>query len=507
MTHEKISPRLLFALNSFRAHGESVLLKRIRTVGIVPALGRPKATRTVIFIHCHENADLGDLAALGVELNQPRGKVRTAILPLDAVEKVADHPAVQRVMASHTLRPLMDVALPALHVPAFRQSNSLSGKNVVIGTVDTGIDSNHPAFAGRILRIWDQTLSGPGVAEGGYGAELTGSLLSVSEDDEGHGTHVAGIAASGDAKYTGVAPDAVLVAVKTDFNTAHIADGVRYIFRIAKEMNLPAVVNLSLGGHSDAHDGTDSLSQLIDSESGPGRIVCCAAGNEGNDNIHAKRNLKPGQSLTMRFVVGSAQVDEVFLNGWYSGGAALEVSIRTPGGFTIPYQPVITSGSPARQYSLPDALLNIATPGPDPDNSDHNVLVSLDGPGRGFVRNGIWQLRLKNTSNKATDVHFWSMDDHEPTATVFTGRASTTPPKWDRQGPPHVRSQLPLSRRARVGPISTATWRPWLSRTTTFPTSAAKARCVMGRASPMSRRPAPSSFPAFRPGLPPRGHG
>jgi hypothetical protein len=61
-------------------------------------------------------------------------------------------------------------------------------------------------------------------------------------------------------------PEANFVMVKTDFMDAHIADAIRYIFCIASELNRPAVVNLSLGGHADAHDGTDSLSQIIDGE-------------------------------------------------------------------------------------------------------------------------------------------------------------------------------------------------------------------------------------------------
>jgi subtilisin family serine protease len=124
----------------------------------------------------------------------------------------------------------MDVAPGKVHLPAFRNASGLSGSGVVIGVVDSGIDPNHPAFAGRILRIWDQTLPGPGVPEGGYGAELTGTLLTVSRDNHGHGTHVAGIAAGAHPIFGGVAPGAELVIVKSDLQDAHIADGIRYIF-------------------------------------------------------------------------------------------------------------------------------------------------------------------------------------------------------------------------------------------------------------------------------------
>lgn len=179
-------------------------------------------------------------------------------------------------------------------IPQFRTAEGLSGTNVIVGIVDTGIDPIHPAFAGRILHIWDQTLPGPGVPEGGYGIEVTGATLTASRDTVGHGTHVAGIAAGADPGFGGIAPAARLLIVKTDLQDAHIADGIRYIFRVAGQMGCPAVVNLSLGGHADAHDGSDSLSQIIDQETGPGRIVCCAAGNEGDDNIHAQATVPAG---------------------------------------------------------------------------------------------------------------------------------------------------------------------------------------------------------------------
>jgi hypothetical protein len=137
------------------------------------------------------------------------------------------------------------------------------------------------------------------------------------------------------------------------------------------------VANLSLGGHADAHDGSDSLSQIIDSESGAGRIVCCAAGNEGNDNIHGQITVPPGKLRTMRFSVPARGVGIAWLNGWYPGNSTLEISLRSPGGFVTPFQGVISDDNPAKTYSLPDARVQIVTPGPDPANGDHNFLCKF----------------------------------------------------------------------------------------------------------------------------------
>ena len=422
MKPEKIAPGLIVALEDYQQEGRAGLTRHLRSLGVISAEDSPKPPRAVVFIHCDEQARLDHLAQHGVRVNQHMGRVRTAFLPLDSIELLSDDPAVQRIVPSRYLRLLMDVAPGKVRLPAFRSSSGLSGKGVILGVVDSGIDPNHAGFVGRILRIWDQTLSGPGVPEGGYGAELTGTLLTVSRDNHGHGTHVAGIAAGAHSTFGGVAPGAELVIVKSDLQDAHIADGIRYIFRVARDLGRPAVVNLSLGGHGDAHDGSDSLSQIIDSESGAGQIVCCAAGNEGNDNIHAQVAVPAGATRTIRFRVPASMIGVAWLNGWYPGATFFEVSVRIPGGFVTPFQGVISAGSPVRTYSLPDARIDVVTPGPDPANGDHNFFVRILGASQGLaVKGGVWRLRVRNISATGGRLDVWTLDDQQSPEVVFSG--------------------------------------------------------------------------------------
>ena len=430
MKHEKVSPGLLTAWDAFQSEGRSGLIPHTQVMGLFSAEESPKPPRTVVFLHCAPDARLDHLDQYGVRVNQDAGGVRTAFLPLEALDAISEDPSVDRIVESRYLRLLMDVAPGAVKLPAFLTGTGagLTGAGVVIGTVDTGIDPNHPEFVGRILRIWDQTLPGPGVPEGTYGAELTGPLLTVSRDTEGHGTHVAGIAAGAHGVYGGVAPGAQLVIVKSDLQDAHIADGIRYIFRVAHDLGRPAVVNLSLGGHWDAHDGTDSLSQIVDAESGQGRIVCCAAGNEGNDNIHAQTVMPANTSRTVRFRVPASSAGNatrsVVLNGWYPGNDHMEVSIASPGGFFTPYQAVIAAGQPLRIYNLPDARVRVITPGPDPANGDHNFLMQISAAGGSSapVTAGIWKLRLRTASIPGGGrVNVWCIDDGQRLDAIFTG--------------------------------------------------------------------------------------
>jgi subtilisin family serine protease len=429
MQYEKIAPGLMVAWEDYQNKGSDGLVPHMRSLGLISEKSSPKPPRAVVFLRCDEQAELEHLAAQRIRVNQSTGNVRTAFLPLESLAALSEDPAVERIIPSRYLRPLMDVASRKVHVPEFRLKTDLSGKGVIIGIIDSGIDPKHPTFKGRLLRIWDQTLRGPGVEEGDYGAEFTGDLMQVSRDDHGHGTHVAGIAAGADATFGGVAPGADLIVVKTSFQEAHIADGIRYIFRIASELGRPAVVNLSLGGHGDAHDGSDSLSQIIDAESGPGRIVCCAAGNEGNDNIHAQIAVPQGGTRTILFHIptsyGEDAISFAALNGWYSSRDKFEIAVRSPGGFQTPYQEIIASGQAVRVHELQEGRVRMTTPGPNPENGDHNFLIEIlplqASPQP--VTPGTWRLRLRGVEVHHGQVDVWALDNSEHLNVLFVGRS------------------------------------------------------------------------------------
>jgi len=427
MRYEKLSPALAAAVDDYERAGRPGLGAHRRSMALVTAEAAVKPARVVVFLHTAAEADLDHLHDLGVEVNDASGTVRTAIVPMERLDALSEDPAIHRIVPSRPLKPLLDVATGVVNVPAFRTRTGLTGKGVVVGVVDSGVEVTHDSFSGRIARLWDQTLHGRGVPEGRYGAELKGSTLEQSRDTDGHGTHVAGIAAGADDEFGGVAPGATLVVVKTDMQTAHVVDGVRYVFRVASELGLPAVVNLSLGGQDDSHDGTDSVSMALDHASGPGRIVCCAAGNDGNENIHAQVALRKGGTRTVACSVGSPVAGDPPLvasfTGWYAGSDELAVAVVSPSDRQTPFQPVLGSGSPVRSYTLAEGTVRVVTPGPDPANGDHNFVVQIQpvapAPGAPAPRGG-WRLRLKGTKVQDGTVHLWSVDG---LAAHFTGAA------------------------------------------------------------------------------------
>lgn len=179
-----------------------------------------------------------------------------------------------------------------------------TGKDVIVGFVDQGIDYNHPDFIApngqsRVLYYWDHTLPFHALRTPlpyGYGQvwnnqEIQNGICTSMEESTAHGTSVAGVATSNalaNGREKGMAPEANIIMIETNFSlpnwTLTVADACDFIFKKADSLGVPAVVNLSVGSYLGSHDGDDPASELMETllDEKPGRIIVCAAGNAGS---------------------------------------------------------------------------------------------------------------------------------------------------------------------------------------------------------------------------------
>lgn len=180
--------------------------------------------------------------------------------------------------------------------------SSYTGKGVVLGYVDTGMDFNHGDFIDsngntRVIRYWDQQAVFDPIrtpVKYGYGQVFDSSDINFGPQPDysgsGHGSTVSGTGSGNglaNGLNKGVAPQTSIIMVRTNFNlpnwTLTVAESIDYIFAVADSLGLPAVVNVSAGDYLGSHDGNDPAALYIDSllNQHPGRIVVCAAGNSG----------------------------------------------------------------------------------------------------------------------------------------------------------------------------------------------------------------------------------
>ena len=159
--------------------------------------------------------------------------------------------------------------------------NYYSGWGVTVAVIDTGIDTDHPEFAGRISE-YSYNASEDKIVKDYQNAD--GSLdWSLVEDEQGHGTAVAGtIAAAMDGKGTvGIAPDVEILVIKAEcdesgnfLRSSDLVFGLYYA--IERDVD---VVNMSFGGSENIY--TDAARLGRDSDI----IMVAAAGNYGTASL------------------------------------------------------------------------------------------------------------------------------------------------------------------------------------------------------------------------------
>jgi len=291
--------------------------------------------------------------------------------------------------------PTLDQSVPAIGADVVHSELPGDlGKDVIVATVDTGIDYAHLDFrydsdgdgfeeSSRILAILDQTA---GLFDTEYSRTQIESDLAngfgPSEglvrqaDTDGHGTHVMSIAAGDGSSsvegFVGVAPQAWLVAVKTTFFTSDIIQAVDYIFDLADALGMPAVVNLSLGGHEGPHDGTSLFEEGLDQlTQGSGHIIVVSAGNEGDQAIHTSGTLLGGYTT----VIVDPNDWETELSIWYPGGSQFTVAVTPPSGspLIVPYG--VDSG--IIHTASGSVRIDNASLGQNPNNGDNEAFIRL----------------------------------------------------------------------------------------------------------------------------------
>jgi thermitase len=142
------------------------------------------------------------------------------------------------------------------------------GSSAVIAVVDSGVDYNHPDLAGKVIQGYD------------YHNNDADPM-----DDNGHGTHVAGIAAAVTNNSLGMAGlswGSPILAIK-----AVGSDGVGYTFNIAYGITYAAdngakVINLSLGGPTSS----STMKSAIDYALARDITVVASIGNDGNSTVN-----------------------------------------------------------------------------------------------------------------------------------------------------------------------------------------------------------------------------
>jgi serine protease AprX len=165
---------------------------------------------------------------------------------------------------------MMDIAGKSMNVDKAWEAG-YKGKGTTICIIDTGI-AQHADMKDRIIGFKDFV-----------------NKKEAAYDDQGHGTHCAGIAAgdgkSSEGKYSGVAPEASLVGVKV-LNAngsgafSDVISGIQWAVENKDKFGIN-VISMSLGGYASQSYKDDPVAQAVEAAVEKGIITCVAAGNSG----------------------------------------------------------------------------------------------------------------------------------------------------------------------------------------------------------------------------------
>lgn len=253
---------------------------------------------------------------------------------------------VQEVSESVSDTPVESVRVSGVRRLRERLGENLTGRGVLIGIADSGIDLFHPAFRNadgstRVAALWDPSTgeysreeinqiieeydpvgstgtgrgvgtsagAGKGINTGtgreiGAGRVFLGELPLAFRDLSGHGTAVAGVAAGsrvreGDFTTEGYAPEAELIVVRLEQNgndayirTTQLMQAVDYLVKKAREYGKPMAINLSIGNNYGSHSGKSLLSTYLTEIALSERLsICVGSGNEAGKPIHTSVRL------------------------------------------------------------------------------------------------------------------------------------------------------------------------------------------------------------------------
>ena len=183
-------------------------------------------------------------------------------------ERLPDRPQYTVADGDYELQTYLD------YLNMGRVWNSYSGSGVTVAIIDTGIDTDHPEFAGRISEYSynateDKIVKDYVASDGGYD-------WSLIEDENGHGTAVAGVIAAGmDGSGTvGIAPKVKILVIKAESDasgsfsrTSDLVFGLYY----AIEQDVQ-IVNMSFGSNTQENPFAAATRLAYDSD-----IICVAA--------------------------------------------------------------------------------------------------------------------------------------------------------------------------------------------------------------------------------------
>jgi len=309
---------------------------------------------------------------------------------------------------------------------------NLTGVNVLIGIIDTGIDYLNKEFireddTSRIINIWDQTIENntdDSVYIGQtYSNDQINNAINAyknngdpykivpSKDENGHGTKVAGIigARGYNNQFQGIASDSNFVIVKlfesTSFknqlkennveytpaySASEIVAGLEYLKKISTEQQKSMVIYLGVGSSEGAHDGTNLISRYVTSlGSNRGLCIVAGVGNEGNTQGHASGYINSVGDTKVVDLKIPRELKYFRINIWIRRPNVASINVISPTGEASAIIDSATKKSQSIKFVFLDTNMTVRYYNPEYFTGHEVISVEFNN-----IKPGIWSFNL-----------------------------------------------------------------------------------------------------------------
>lgn len=285
----KADPEVLLGLESQDSVGAFLLFDLSGLAGVSVDASMPRALRET-WVDLGTEAVLAGLAdQKGLEViatfrRFPGVAVRASA---EALAQAAEDPLVSEIVADHSGGIALEQSVPLVGADVVHDELGFRGMGRVVAVLDTGYDATHTDLSDDLVD--EACFCFPNCCPGGTSSR-TGSGAAL--DENGHGTHVAGIiTAAGRSVGPGVAPDASIMAIRVldaggRFTT--LANLVRAFEHIEDSLIAVDAVNMSLATDTLYSSSCDNnfrgigLTTVVDAARASGVLVAVASGNNGS---------------------------------------------------------------------------------------------------------------------------------------------------------------------------------------------------------------------------------
>lgn len=418
--NQKIDPAITQVLNTQR-EGLSIVRTDVVLKDASQFLRNAEGVAIEVLIKSSIDPSI-TVESLGGIIGSKHGDIYTAIIPLNSTLDIARSSEIEYIEASRYMYNDLDLSVPKTGADILHQqidqTIKSTGKGVIIGFTDSGINTDHPTFKTidgktRILYVWDQYDAGNPPAGYIYGFEADSGMIndgSWSMVDGGqHGTHVAGIAAGNGLplqQYVGMAPEADIIMVSNrgddlwnhGLTSVGTLDGYDYIKNKANQLGKPFVINTSQGTNLGPHDGTTLFEQAVNADIANGAINTISAGNQGASGRHASDLLSEGVISEFEFYVRGGTGFVIPLDIWYETNDQIDFSLKkrsNPDTYSFFVEPDIH-----HIFEFDSVTVEVTSITNSGLNNDNQIYVTVT-PKVNLPNNFYMKIGLKNTEGNA----------------------------------------------------------------------------------------------------------